>query len=66
MRRFTSTFYSALVIFGGCTAEVIIGHMVQGKFKAEEIYCVKRYKVGHASGCLNVLKELKDVDWRLL
>lgn len=65
MRRFTSTFYSAMIIFGITTAEVVIGHIVQGKFRAEEIYCVKRYKVGHASGCLNTLKELKNVDWKL-
>jgi hypothetical protein len=65
MRIFTSTFYSALIIFGMTTAEVVIGHLEQGRFKAEEIYCVKRYKVGHASGCLNILKELKNVDWRL-
>lgn len=66
MRRFTSTFYSALIIFGVCTAEVVIGHMVQGRFKAECVSCVPKHLVSNASKCLDVLKTVKDVDWRLL
>lgn len=66
MRRFTSTFYSALIIFGVCTAEIVVGHVVQGRFKAESISCVKKHLVSNASKCLDVLKNVKDVDWRLM
>lgn len=65
MRRFTSTFYSALIIFGITTAEVIIGHMVQGRFKAECVSCVPKHLVSNASKCLDVLSKVKNVDWRL-
>lgn len=66
MRRFTSTFYSALIIFGMTTAEVVVGHIVQGRFKAERIACVPRHLVSNASKCLDVLKTVKNVDWRLV
>lgn len=65
MRRFTSTFYSALIIFGMTTAEIVIGHIVQGKFRAEHIACVHKHSVSNASKCLEVLKEFKNVDWKL-
>lgn len=66
MRRFTSTFYSALIIFGVCTAEVVVGHIIQGRFKAEHISCVPKHFVSNASKCLDVLSDIKDVDWRLM
>lgn len=65
MRKFTSTFTQALIIFGAFTAEVVLGHVVNGRFKAEEIHCVPRHMVSNASKCLSVLSDVKNADWRL-
>jgi len=65
MRIFTATFCSALIIFGAVTAEVIIGHIEQGKFKAEEVYCIKKHQVSNAFRCIELLKSIKNTDWRL-